>query len=574
MSMVNVTINGTKHQFEAGMTVLEACRKIGVEIPTLCHLKNLAPSGSCRICVVEVEKARTLVPSCAFPIAEGMVVRTNTERIRQARKMIVELLLANHPSDCLNCNRSLTCELQKLAMEYEAEHKPHMKAKRHHAIDASSPSLVRDPDKCIICGRCVRVCEEVQGVGAIDFTKRGFESIVLPAFNDDLADTTCVNCGQCIKVCPTGALSENFSVKDVIDALNDKDKVVVCQVAPAVRVALGESFGVDEDNVAPLLVDALHRIGFKYVFDTNFAADLTIMEEGTELITRLTTGGTLPMITSCSPGWIKFIEHFYPQMLPNLSTCKSPQQMQGAVIKAYWAKKMKIDPKNVFNVSIMPCTAKKFEAQRPEMEVDGIRDVDVVLTTREVGKLLRAFDVELKACTKTDFDNPLGESSGAGAIFGATGGVMEAALRTGYKLVTGKELDTIDIEAARGFEGVKEATVQVGDIPLSIAIASGLANARKVLDAVISGQKKYHFIEIMACPGGCLNGGGQPTHFDVEALRKRLAKIYAIDKAAKIRRSHDNESVKTLYAEFLQKPNSPVSHKYLHTHYHARPEKC
>ncbi|HNV72493.1 MAG TPA: [FeFe] hydrogenase, group A, partial [Candidatus Ozemobacteraceae bacterium] len=358
-----------------------------------------------------------------------------------------------------------------------------------------------------------------------------------------------------------------------IDLLLDKNRVVVCQVAPAVRVAMGELFGIDEDNVAPRLVDGLHRIGFKHVFDTNFAADLTIMEEGTELVGRVTNKGVLPMITSCSPGWIKFIEHFYPNLLPNLSSCKSPQQMQGAMIKHYWAKKMGIDPAKVAVVSIMPCTAKKFEAQRPEMEVDGIRDVDVVLTTREVAKLFQNFDLDLKVCEPKEFDNPLGESTGAGAIFGATGGVMEAALRTAYKLITGNELEKLDVEAVRGFDGVKEAVVKVGNLDVSIAVASGLQNAHTLLKMVMSGEKKYHFIEIMGCPGGCLNGGGQPTTFDADVLKKRLAKIYSIDKRAKMRRSHENPSIQQVYKEFLEKPNSHTAHKFLHTHYHERSEE-
>ncbi|PKK90919.1 MAG: ferredoxin [Candidatus Wallbacteria bacterium HGW-Wallbacteria-1] len=569
---MKVTINDKPYEFDHDMTILEACREAGIKIPTLCHLEGLSPSGSCRICVVEVNTSRNLVPSCAYPLTDGLEIRTSTERIREARKMIVELLIANHPQDCLNCTRNLNCELQRLASEVGAELHPHFKEKRHYDCDATSPSIVRDPNKCIICGRCVRVCEEIQGIGAIDFTKRGFETIVLPAFNDELADTTCVNCGQCIKVCPTGALSEQFNVKEVIDALNDPEKVTVVQIAPAVRVALGELYGVDEDNIAPLLVDALHRIGFKYVFDTNFAADLTIMEEGTELVSRITGGGTLPLITSCSPGWIKFIEHFYPSLLGNLSTCKSPQQMQGAMIKGYWAPKVKIDPRNVHVVSIMPCTAKKFEAQRPEMEVDGIRDVDTVLTTREVAKLLHAFDLDIKICQPAEFDNPLGEASGAGAIFGATGGVAEAAIRTVHKLVTGEELENIDMVPLRGFKGVKESTLKIGDLSVNIAIISGLQNARTVLDKVVSGEKSYHFIEIMACPGGCLNGGGQPVELDVEALKKRLQKIYNIDKGSKLRKSHDNPSIQKLYREFLDSPNSKVAHKYLHTHYTKRDE--
>lgn len=569
---MKVKINGKPYEFDREMTVLEACREVGIKIPTLCHLEGLTPSGSCRICVVEVNTSKALVPSCAYPLSEGMEIKTSTERIREARKMIVELLIANHPQDCLNCSRSLNCELQKLSAELGAEQHPHFKAKRQYEMDATSPSIVRDPNKCIICGRCVRVCEEIQGIGAIDFTKRGFETIVLPAFNDELVDTTCVNCGQCIKVCPTGALSEQFCVKDVIDALNDDSKITVAQIAPAVRVALGELYGIDEDNVAQLLVDALHRIGFKYVFDTNFAADLTIMEEGSELVARVTGGGTLPMITSCSPGWIKYIEHFYPSLLGNLSTCKSPQQMQGAMIKGYWANKAGFDPRNVHVVSIMPCTAKKFEAQRPEMEVDGIRDVDTVLTTREVAKLLHAFDLDLSICQPCEFDNPLGESTGAGAIFGATGGVAEAAIRTVHKLVTGKELENIDMVPLRGFKGVKESTIKIGDLSVNIAIISGLQNAKTVLDKVVSGEKTYHFIEIMACPGGCLNGGGQPVEMDLDGLKKRLQKIYNIDKDSKFRKSHDNPSIKKIYDDFLKSPNSKVAHKYLHTHYTKRDE--
>ncbi len=568
--MINLSINGAPYQFESPVTLLEACTSKGIHIPTLCHLKNLVPSGSCRICVVEVDQARNLVPACAFPISEGMVVRTNTQRIREARKLIVEMLIANHPQDCLSCNRNLTCELQKLAGELGAEPKPHFKEKRKYEVDSSSPSIVRDPNKCIICGRCVRVCEEVQAVGAIDFTRRGFNTMVLPAFNANLADTTCVNCGQCVKVCPTGALSETFSVKEVIDALADPKRTVVAQVAPAVRVALGELFKVEEDNVAPKLVDALKRLGFKWVFDTNFAADLTIMEEGTELVSRLKGGGVLPMITSCSPGWIKFIEHFYPSMIGNLSTCKSPQQMQGSMIKNYWAKKMGLDPASVYVVSIMPCTAKKFEAQRPEMEVDGIRDVDAVLTTREAGNLIRAFDIDLAHCLERPFDNPLGESTGAGAIFGATGGVMEAALRTAVKLVTGSDADP-EITAVRGFEGVKESEVKLGGETLRVAVCSGLGNARRVLEDQIAGRKNYHFIEIMACPGGCLNGGGQPL-LELQALAGRLKKIYAIDRACTLRRSHENPYIQQLYKEFLGEPNSHLAHNLLHTHYRKRPE--
>ncbi|MBN2802880.1 MAG: iron hydrogenase small subunit [Deltaproteobacteria bacterium] len=565
--MINVNINGKAYQFGENLTILQACQQVGIKIPTLCYLKDLAPSGSCRMCVVELEGAKTLVTSCAYPLNDGMVIKTNTARIREARKMIVELLIANHPNDCLHCNKSMTCELQKLAEELGAETKPHYTKKRKYKIDTSSPSIIRDPNKCIICGRCVRVCEEIQSVGCIDFTKRGFESIVLPAFNDNIASTTCVNCGQCIKVCPTGALTESYNLRDVTDALHDPDIVTVAQIAPSVRVALGELYNIKNENIAPLLVDALKRIGFDYVFDTNFGADLTIMEEGTELVERINNKGVLPMITSCSPGWIKFIEHFFPSLLPNLSTCKSPQQMEGAMIKSFWAKNVGIDPAKVHCISIMPCTAKKFEALRPEMEVDGIRDVDTVITTREVAKLLNAFDLKLSICEERDFDNPLGESTGAGMIFGASGGVAEAALRTVHKLLTGSDIGNIDFISLRGMKGIKEASVKFGDTTLFVAICSGLGNARKLLEKVVSGEKFYHFIEIMACPGGCMNGGGQPVDIEFSRLQERMEKIYTIDKNTKYRRSHENPSIKKLYDKFLEKPNSEKAHKYLHTNY-------
>lgn len=574
---MKVTINGKIHEFDKEMTILEACGRIGIKVPTLCHLKGMTPSGSCRICIVEDCRTGRLVPSCAQPIADGTEVITSSERIWEARKLIVELLIANHTQDCLTCGKSFSCELQKLAADLGAEPRPNFRAKRCYEKDCSSPSIWRDPGKCIICGRCVRVCEEVQSIGAVDFSKRGFETVVLPAFNDDLASTTCVNCGQCVKVCPTGALVEADSLREVIDALRGGDRIAVAQIAPAVRVALGEALGVDMDNAAPLLVDALHKIGFRYVFDTNFAADLTIMEEGTELISRLSGKGPLPMITSCSPGWIKFIEHFYPEMLSNLSTCKSPQQMQGAVIKGWWAKTDSdkgqltgIDPGKVFVVSIMPCTAKKFEAQRPEMEVDGLRDVDAVLTTREAVRLLHAFDVDLAKCEPAEFDNPLGGSTGAGMIFGATGGVTEAALRTVHSIVTGRELERIDLTELRGFDGIKEAEMDLDGKTVRIAVASGLNNARKVLDLVRTGEKQYDFIEIMACPGGCLNGGGQPFSGDQGVLARRLERIYRIDSGQPLRKSHENPWIKELYEKFLGSPGSGVSHRYLHTHYTNR----
>lgn len=572
--MINVEINKSNYSFEKNITILEACQLVGIDIPTLCHMKNFIPSGSCRICVVEVDGIRNLVPACAYPISDGMKITTNSERIRLARKTIVELLIANHPNDCLHCHKNLQCELQKLAKDYNAEIKPHYRERKKYLIDASSPAIVRDPNKCIICGRCVRICEETQGVSAIDFTYRGFNTNVLPAFNQDLVNSSCVNCGQCIKVCPTGALSEKSYVKDVIDVLNNRNKVVVAQVAPAVRVALGELYNINEINIAPKLVSALRRVGFSYVFDTNFAADLTIMEEATELVKRL-NNRTIPLITSCSPAWIKFVEHFYPQYIPNLSTCKSPQQMMGAITKSYWAKRMNLDPKNIVVVSIMPCTAKKFEAQRPEMEVDGIRDVDYVLTTREVAALLNAFDVDLRICKNEDFDNPLGFASGAGVIFGASGGVTEAAIRTVYKLLTNQELENYNIDSARGFDSIKELSLQLPNgLKLQAVIVSGLGNVHKLFKSLQQNNCKYHFIEVMACPGGCLNGGGQPilSPSDSEKLHQRLNNIYSIDKKHAIRASHNNPYITKLYQEFLQEPNSNIAHKYLHTHYHPRNE--
>ena len=483
--MITLTIDGREVQVEAGSTILEAARAAGINIPTLCYHPELRPEGACRVCVVEVENARTLLTSCVHPAADGMVVRTNTPRVREARRNIVELLLANHPSDCLICDRNNNCELQKLAHDLGVREIKYSGVKRSWNKDEANPALIRDPDKCILCGRCVRVCNEVQEVGTLYYSYRGFDTLVAPAFERSLADTACVYCGQCSIVCPTGAIVEKSYIEDVWNALADPEKHVIVQTAPAVRVAIGEEFGQAPGSVTTgKLVAGLRRLGFAAVFDTDFAADLTIMEEGHELIQRLQTGGTLPLITSCSPGWIKFIEHNFPQLLPHLSSCKSPQQMFGAVAKTYYADKIGLPPEKVYVVSIMPCTAKKFEAQRPEMGRNGIPDVDAVLTTRELGRMLKEAGVDFNRLPDEEYDDPLGISTGAGVIFGATGGVMEAALRTAVEVVTKEELKDINFTQVRGLEGVKEATIEVGDLQLKVAVAHGLANARKLMEKI------------------------------------------------------------------------------------------
>jgi len=570
MSLVNLTIDGIQVEVEPGTTVLEAARMAGVKIPTLCYLEEINEVGACRICLVEVEGARTLQASCVTPAADGMVVRTNTPAVRQARKLNLELILSNHPQECLTCPRSTNCELQQLASELGITELRFAGDMSPYEPDYSSPSLVRDPRKCILCRRCVSVCEKVQKVNAIAPQERGFNTIVAPAFLDPLGDVSCVNCGQCALVCPTAAIHEKDDTGKVWGALADPEKHVVVQTAPAVRVSIGEMFGMEPGSVETgKLVAALRKLGFDKVFDTDFTADLTIMEEGSELIQRLQEGGTLPLITSCSPGWIKFIEHFYPELLPHLSTCKSPQQMFGAIAKSYYAEKAGIDPANIFVVSIMPCTAKKFEAGRDEMNDSGYQDVDVVLTTRELGKMLKEAGIDFSALAEEEYDDPLGISTGAGVIFGATGGVMEAALRTAYELVTGETLQSVDFKGVRGLAGVKEASVSLNGTTLNVAVAHGLANAGELLERVKNGHQ-YHFIEIMCCPGGCIGGGGQPIPTNNEIREKRVAGIYNADKAMTLRKSHENPAVQALYKEFLGKPLSHKSHQLLHTHYTAR----
>lgn len=566
--MVQLTINGIKVNAEKGMTILEAAKSVGITIPTLCHMKNLFPSGACRICSVEVEGFKGLTPACAYPVSEGLVVETDSPRVRRARKTIVELLIENHPQDCLICVRNKNCELQDLSERYGVREHRYVGETRSHAIDISSASMERDPAKCILCGRCVRACHEVQKIGAIDFTKRGFSSIVTTPYNKGLNVSDCILCGQCILVCPTAALREKSNVKEVASALYDRKKYCIAQIAPAVRASIGEEYNMPlGTDVTGLLVTGLRRLGFKKVFDTNFAADLTIMEEASELINRIQNNSTLPMFTSCCPGWVKYAEMNYPEILDNISTCKSPHEMEGAVLKTYYARKMGIDPKDIFVVSIMPCTVKKYESARPELKEEVLPDVDAVLTTRELVRFFKIAGIDFNDLPESEFDNPLGESTGAAAIFGTSGGVMEAALRTAYWKLTGKDLDKLEFEEIRGMEGVKESTVNINGMDINIAVVNGIGNVKQIIEEIVSGKSKHHFIEVMACPGGCINGGGQPIHQKPEKVMKRVKVLYQIDENAKFRRSYENESVKILYREFFGEPNSHKAHEILHTEY-------
>jgi iron-only hydrogenase group A len=588
MDNVNVTINGIPVSVPKDYTVLLAAKEAGIDIPTLCYLKDINEIAACRVCVVEADvngvPMRNLPASCVLQVQEGMNVRTNTAKVRKAVKSNVELILANHNRECLVCKRNGSCELQKLCEELGITEVPYDGEMRKHVYDDLSYSIVRDSSKCILCGRCISVCKDVQGIGVLDFTNRGFHTEVAPAFDYSMNDVNCTFCGQCIVACPVAALKEKSYIDQVWDAIDDPDKIVVVQTAPAVRASLGEEFGYPVGTpVTGKMVAALKRIGFDKVFDTNFSADLTILEEGTELLHRVTTGGTLPMITSCSPGWIRFCEINYPDFLDNLSTCKSPQQMFGAIVKTYYAEKFGIDPKKIVSVSVMPCTSKKTEANRPEMEVDGLRDVDISLTTRELGDMIKQARINFKALPDEEPDSILGEYTGAGVIFGATGGVMEAALRTVADILTGKDLQDIEYQVCRGIEGVKEAslTLPIGgkDTEIKIAIAHGTANAAKVLDAIRAGEKEYHFIEIMACPGGCVHGGGQShvcakARLDVNPKINRANALYSEDERQELRKSHQNPEVQKLYADFLKEPNGHLSHKLLHTHYCKREVYC
>lgn len=577
MEMINIKINGIPVSAPKDYTILEAARLAHIEIPTLCYLKEINEIGACRICVVEIKGGRSLAAACVHPIHEGMEIMTNTPKVLDSRKKTLELILSDHDRKCLSCVRSGSCELQQLCNELNVDNELLYEGeKNEHEIDTSAVHMYRDNNKCILCRRCVAVCEQVQNVAVIGANNRGFKTTIASAFDMGLADTSCVNCGQCIIVCPTGALSERDNTKEVFEALADPSKHVVVQTAPAVRATLGEEFGLPiSTNVTGKMVASLRRLGFDMVFDTDFAADLTIIEEANEFLDRVSNDGVLPMITSCSPGWIKYCEHYYPEMIPNLSTCKSPQQMFGAITKTYYAKKNNIDPKDIVMVSIMPCTAKKFEIRRDNQDAAGVADVDHALTVRELARMIKKIGLNFNKLPDEKFDNPLGVSTGASVIFGASGGVMEAALRTAAEKLSGEELENLDFHEVRGCEGVKEATYTINDLDINVAVASGLANAASLLDKVKSGEANYHFIEIMGCEGGCINGGGlpiQPANIrNFENIGTTRAKaLYDIDANMPIRKSHENPIIQTLYEEYLGEAGSEKAHHILHTEYIAR----
>ncbi len=584
MEMVNIKVNGLAVSAEKGSSVLEACRKAGIEIPTLCYLKEINEIGACRICVVEIQEKRgdalgpkRIVTACVYPITEGMVVFTNTPKVLDSRKKTLQLILSTHDRSCLSCVRSGDCELQKLCKDLNVDDEGVFDGLNEtYEIDNSSAHMYRDNNKCILCRRCIAVCEKTQAIGVIGANERGFKTFIGSPFDMGLGETSCVSCGQCIAVCPTGALAEKDNTGDVFNILADETKHVIVQTAPAVRAALGEAFGLPiGTDVEGKMVAALRRLGFAKVFDTDFAADLTIMEEATEFLDRVKNGGVLPMITSCSPGWIKYCEHYYPDMIENLSSCKSPMQMFGAIAKTYYAEKMGIDPKDIVMVAVMPCTAKKFEIGREDENAAGVPDVDYAITTRELARMIDRAGIRFLELPDESFDNPLGESTGAAVIFGATGGVMEAALRTAVDVLTGEELPDVDFKDVRGVQGIKTATYTVAGMDIKVAIASGLANARELLDKVKSGEETYHFIEIMGCPGGCVNGGGQPqqpasVRNTVDLRAVRASALYKNDANKSVRKSHKNEAIKKLYDEYLEKPGSHKAHKILHTSYVKR----
>ncbi|MGI6777653.1 MAG: NADH-dependent [FeFe] hydrogenase, group A6 [Acetivibrionales bacterium] len=586
--MVNLTINNKKITVKEGTTILEAAKANNILIPNFCYLEGVHHIGSCRVCVVEVEGEKNLTASCMVPVREGMVVRTNTARVRKARKVLYELILSDHPKDCLNCSRSQNCELQSLGEKLQVGESRFEGERSKNLIDDSSPSIVRDATKCVLCRRCVTVCNDIQGVGILNTQKRGFKTSIAPAAELPLNTVNCTYCGQCTTVCPVGALKEKDSIEKVWEALNDENKRVIIQTAPAIRAALGEEFGYEPGTlVTGKMASALREMGFNDVFDTNFAADLTIIEEGSEFLSRVKNafagdGAVLPMITSCSPGWIKYVEHFYPEELDHISTCKSPHMMLGALAKSYYADKTGASPENIFVVSVMPCTAKKYEITRPEMTNNGVPNVDAVLTTRELAKMIKDAGIDFTTLEDGEFDSPLGLSSGAADIFGTTGGVMEAALRTVYELVTGRELpfDKLHVTPIMGFKQIKEAEITIEDpvdeysfldgVTVKVAVTSGLSGARRLMEQVAKGESPYHFIEVMGCPGGCISGGGQPRPTNDQVRQKRLKAIYREDEGKELRKSHENPFITKLYEEYLKEPLGHKSHELLHTHYTRR----
>lgn len=578
MEMVNIKINNMPLSVPKGISILEAARMAGIEIPTLCYLKKINEIGACRICMVEVKGARSLVTACVYPVNEGMEIFTNTERVRKSRKMTLELILSTHDRKCLSCVRSGTCELQQLCKEFGVDDEGRFDgANPVHEYDDSAIHMIRDNGKCILCRRCVAACQ-AQHISVIGANARGFDTHIGSAFERPLDSVACVSCGQCIVNCPTGAIYEKDDTAKVLEAINDPEKFVVVHTAPSIRVTLGECFGMHiGTNVQGKMVAALRRLGFDKIFDTDFGADLTIVEEANEFLGRVQNGGVLPMITSCSPGWIKYCEHYYPDMLDHLSTCKSPQQMSGAIIKTWYAEKMGIDPKDIVVVGIMPCTAKKFETKRDDQAASGYPDVDYSLTTRELGRMIESAGIYFKHLPDEEFDNPLGDSTGAAVIFGATGGVMEAALRTAVEKLSGEELKSLDFTEVRGTDGIKEASYTVNGMEVKVCVVSGLANANTIMEKVKNGTADYHFIEIMGCPGGCVNGGGQPIQHAVvrnfaDLRARRAAALYEADKDMPLRKSHESEAVKRLYDEFLGEPGSHKAHEVLHTSYVARPK--
>jgi len=572
--MITVNINDREYQVVEGITIMQAARMAGYKIPSLCYHPRLSIFGGCRVCIVEVEGMKNFVASCSYPVKEGMKIHTNTEALRKARKEIVELILDNHPQDCNICMRNGMCELQNLARMMGVEHREFEGERKRYATDDASPSITNNQEKCVLCGRCVRTCAEIQNIHAIDFCKRGVNTRISPAFDMSFRDSVCSTCGQCVNVCPTATLMERNYIKEAFAALNDKTKIKVAQIAPSVRAAIGEYFGIKPGrNWEKETAAALKKLGFDYVFDTQFAADLTIVEEASEFVDRLKNGGVLPMITSCSSAWMKAMEQFYPDLIPNVSSCRSPMSMMSSIIKTYFAKQINVDPKNIVSIAFMCCIAKKYEAQRPELRIDDMQTTDYALTTRELGWMLKSAGINLPELKGQDFDNPLGASSGAGTIFGATGGVMEAALRSAYEFATGKTLENVDIKAARGIQGIKEGKIDLDGTEIRFAVANGLGNASKLLNEVRRDKNKYHFIEIMACPGGCIGGGGQPyaglgsEPFDANLLKLRAQALYTSDSEKIIRKSHENPDIQKLYKDFLGKPLGEMAHKLLHTHY-------